>query len=111
MVLFPLILTGLGCAVAFRTGFLNIGAEGQFYIGAMAGTACSLSLPVQGIANIFLSLLAGLVAGGLWALIAALLKSRFGISEIIYQVPRRYYHRSPLCSGCMVYCLQDDDRI
>ncbi len=86
----PLILTGLGCAVAFRTGFLNIGAEGQFYIGAMAGTACSLSLPVQGIANIFLSLLAGLVAGGLWALIAALLKSRFGISEIIVTIMLNY---------------------
>lgn len=32
----PLILTGLGCAVAYRTGFFNIGAEGQFYVGAMA---------------------------------------------------------------------------
>ena len=31
----PLIFTGLGCAVAFRTGFFNIGAEGQFYIGAL----------------------------------------------------------------------------
>ena len=34
----PLILTGLGCAVAYRTGFFNIGAEGQFYVGAMATT-------------------------------------------------------------------------
>ena len=37
----PLIFTGLGCAVAFRTGFFNIGAEGQFYMGALTseGTA------------------------------------------------------------------------
>ena len=34
----PLIFTGLGCAVAFRTGFFNIGAEGQFYVGAIAAT-------------------------------------------------------------------------
>ena len=34
----PLILTSLGCAVAFQTGFFNIGAEGQFYVGAMIGT-------------------------------------------------------------------------
>ena len=35
----PLILTGLACAVAFRTGFFNIGAEGQFYMGAVAASA------------------------------------------------------------------------
>ena len=39
----PLILTGLGCAVAYRTGFFNIGAEGQFYVGAMATTMVALN--------------------------------------------------------------------
>lgn len=86
----PLILTGLGCAVAFRTGFMNIGAEGQFYVGAMIGTIVSLHLPVQGAANILLSLLAGFAGGGLWALIAAFLKSRFGISEIIVTIMLNY---------------------
>ena len=38
----PLILTGLACAVAFKTGFFNIGAEGQFYIGAVAAAAVAL---------------------------------------------------------------------
>ena len=40
----PLILTGLGCAVAYRTGFFNIGAEGQFYVGAMITTIIALNL-------------------------------------------------------------------
>lgn len=39
----PLIFTGLGCAVAFRTGFFNIGAEGQFYIGALASAWAALT--------------------------------------------------------------------
>ncbi len=86
----PLILTGLGCAVAFRTGFMNIGAEGQFYVGALIGTMVSLRLPFQGIPNILLALIAGFAGGGLWALTAALLKSRFGISEIIVTIMLNY---------------------
>ena len=86
----PLILTGLGCAVAFRTGFFNIGAEGQFYIGAMAGTLVSLNLPFNGPLNILLVILAGFLAGGIWALIAAVLKAKFETSEIITTIMLNY---------------------
>ena len=87
----PLILTGLGCAIAFRTGFFNIGAEGQFYIGAMGAAVVSLFLPgVPGVLRIVLSLGVGFVCGGLWALIAALLKARFNISEIIVTIMLNY---------------------
>ena len=87
----PLILTGLGCAVAFKTGFFNIGAEGQFYVGAMAATIVSLNLTnVPGVISIILSLLAGFVCGGLWALIAAILKAKFNISEIIVTIMLNY---------------------
>lgn len=87
----PLILTGLGCAVAFKTGFFNIGAEGQFYMGAMAATVISLNLTgAPGIISIILSLLAGFVCGGLWALIAAVLKAKFNISEIIVTIMLNY---------------------
>ena len=61
----PLILTGLGCAVAFRAGFFNIGAEGQFYVGAMTGTIVSLSLPFEGPVNVILVFFAGFLSGGL----------------------------------------------
>ena len=87
----PLILTGLGCAVAYRTGFFNIGAEGQFYVGAMITTIIALNLTaVPGILRLILALAAGFVAGGLWALIAAVFKAKFNISEIIVTIMLNY---------------------
>lgn len=87
----PLILTGLGCAVAFRTGFFNIGAEGQFYVGAMVTTIIALNFTaVPGILRIILALAAGFIAGGLWALIAAVFKAKFNISEIIVTIMLNY---------------------
>ncbi len=87
----PLILTGLGCAVAFRTGFFNIGAEGQFYAGAMGTTVVALYLPdALGVWRIALAMAAGFVCGGVWALIAALLKAKFNISEIIVTIMLNY---------------------
>ncbi|WP_461812131.1 ABC transporter permease [Faecalimonas sp.] len=87
----PLILTGIGCAVAFKTGFFNIGAEGQFYMGAIAAAMVSLKLTeIPGTARILLSILAGFFCGGIWALIAAYMKSKFGISEIIVTIMLNY---------------------
>ena len=84
----PLIFTGLGCAVAFRTGFFNIGAEGQFYVGAIAATI--VALKVTGPAGLILALVVGFLAGGAWALIAALFKAKLGISEIIVTIMLNY---------------------
>lgn len=87
----PLILMGLGCAVAFKTGFFNIGAEGQFYMGAIGSAWIALNLTgVPGIWRIVLAVLAGFVLGGVWALIAALMKARLGISEIIVTIMLNY---------------------
>lgn len=86
----PLILTGLGCAVAFRSGFFNIGAEGQFYTGAMAGTIVVLYVPLPGVLRIVAAIAAGFAFGGAYALIAAVLKARFNISEIIVTIMLNY---------------------
>lgn len=87
----PLILTGLGCAVAYRTGFFNIGAEGQFYVGAMVSTIVALGMgEAPGILVIVLSLTVGFLAGGIWALIAAIFKAKFNISEIIVTIMMNY---------------------
>lgn len=87
----PLILTGLGCSVAFRTGFFNIGAEGQFYVGAMAAAWVALNVTaVPGMARILLAVLAGFLFGGIWALIAAMLKAKLGISETIVTIMLNY---------------------
>ncbi len=80
----PLILTGLAVALAFRAGVFNIGAEGQFLVGAAAATAMALaarSLP--GFISIPALLFAGAVAGAMWASIAAILRTRFHVLEVI----------------------------
>ena len=87
----PLIFTGLGCAVAFKTGFFNIGAEGQFYMGAVAATFVATTFTgVPGPIRILLSLVAGFLCGGLWAFIAAIFKAKFNISEIIVTIMLNY---------------------
>lgn len=87
----PLIFTGLATAVAFRARLWNIGAEGQVFAGAMfaywcqsaiAGTSPLLQLPV---------VIAGaLVGGGLYAGLAAILKTRFRVDEVISTVMLNY---------------------
>ncbi len=80
----PLILAGLAVALAFRGGVFNIGAEGQLLAGAVAGTSVSLFAPPSlGWFTIVLALLAAALAGALWAAIAAELKKRFNVLEII----------------------------
>ena len=86
-----MILTGLGCAVAYRTGFFNIGAEGQFYVGAMATTIVALNWnALPGIPRIIAALVVGFLAGGVWALLAAICKAKFNISEIIVTIMMNY---------------------
>jgi ABC-type uncharacterized transport system permease subunit len=80
----PLILTGLSVAIAFRAGVFNIGAEGQFLMGAAAATAAALALSSLPAALLIPALMAaGAVAGGFWAAIAAVLKRRFQVLEVI----------------------------
>ena len=80
----PLALAGLSVAVAFRAGLLNIGAEGQLLIGACVATATSaLLLDVPRALAIPLILSAGALAGAGWAFIAAELRRRFGVLEVI----------------------------
>ena len=79
----PLMLAGGAVAVAFRAGVFNIGAEGQLLVGAAAATAVALALPALGPVAIVLSLIAGAGAGALWAGVAAILRTRFGVLEVI----------------------------
>ena len=80
----PLIFTGLAVAVAFRSKFYNIGAEGQLYAGALAtvyfGTGL-VSLPVYLMVPFLL--LVGALAGGLLLLVPVLLKTRLKVDEVV----------------------------
>lgn len=80
----PLLLTGLAVLIAFASGYFNIGAEGQFYAGAVV--AAGLGVALKGwppILAISLILLAGFAAGALWALGPALLKVYLAVDEVV----------------------------
>lgn len=79
----PLMLSGCAVAIAFRAGVFNIGAEGQLLAGAAAATAVALVLPALGAVTLALALLAGAAGGAGWAGIAAVLRRRFGVLEVI----------------------------
>ena len=80
----PLLFAGLAVTLAFRAGILNIGAEGQLLIGAAAAAAVALrpwSLPFH--LQLLAALAAAALGGALWAAIAATLRRRFGVLEVI----------------------------
>lgn len=87
----PLIFTGLAIVIAFRGRVWNIGAEGQFFAGAMAAAWLCMSFPsLPGVALLTLSVLAAAAGGALWGLIPGFLKAKFGASEIIVTVMMNY---------------------
>lgn len=80
----PLIFTGLAVAVAFRVGYYNIGAEGQFLAGAVAATVPGLYLAdLPAPVALPVGLAAGFAGGILWAVLPAWLKRRAGIDEVV----------------------------
>lgn len=80
----PLITIGLGIGLAFRAGAFNIGAEGQFYAGAVMATWIGLLIGSwPRVLAVPVVLVASLVAGFLWAAIPILLRLRFGVLEVI----------------------------
>ena len=80
----PLILIAIGLSFGFRAGVWNIGAEGQFTIGALSGGAVALALyQVEGFWVLPLMCLAGIAGGLAWAAIPAFLRTRFNANEIL----------------------------
>ncbi|WP_127784123.1 ABC transporter permease [Rhodococcus sp. X156] len=80
----PLLFTGLAVAIAFRAGYWNIGAEGQFLAGAIGTTAIGLGLPdLPAPLALPLGFLAGALGGVLWATLPAWLKRRANIDEVV----------------------------
>ena len=83
----PLIMTGLSVAIAFKTGLFNIGAPGQYYMGAMGSLLVALSIPSKnGAESFFIWLFAvvvGMAFGALWGAIPGLFRAFFNVNEVI----------------------------
>jgi simple sugar transport system permease protein len=87
----PYVFLGLGVALGFRAGLFNIGAEGQFYLGAIFGVYVGFSLHgLPAIIHIPLAILAGMLGGFLYGAIPGLLKARFGAHEVITTIMLNY---------------------
>ncbi len=90
----PILLTALACSVAFRMKLWNIGAEGQFIMGAWGASAVVLFplLPSQTSPWIFIPamILAGMATGAAWGFIPGYLKAKFNVNEIISTLMLNY---------------------
>lgn len=87
----PLFLCSLGVAIAFRLQIWNIGAEGQFALGAVGATWMALSFGgAPKFVLLPLMILAACIAGGLWAMIPALFRQWLGANEIIVTLMLNY---------------------
>jgi simple sugar transport system permease protein len=80
----PYIFAGLSVALGFRCGLFNIGAEGQFFIGALCSAFVGYSITgLPGIIHLPLAILAGAAGGAIWGMIPGFLKARFGAHEVV----------------------------
>ncbi len=79
----PLAICAIGLAIGFRANIWNIGAEGQFIVGAIAATGVALFVPPIPGVSLLLMLFAGALGGMAWAAIPAWLRTRFNTSEIL----------------------------
>jgi len=95
----PLILIAIGLSLGFRAGIWNIGAEGQYIIGAICGAGFGLAFyPSESVLIFPGMILAGLLGGWVWAMIPALLKTRFGTNEILVSLMLVYVAENILAS-------------
>ncbi len=95
----PLVLIAIGLSLGFKAGIWNIGAEGQYIMGALFGAGAGLAFYPTESALIFpLMVLAGAFGGWIWAMIPAVLKVKFGTNEILVSLMLVYVAEQFLAS-------------
>lgn len=95
----PLILIAIGLSLGFRAGIWNIGAEGQYIVGAICGAGAGLAFfPSESFLIFPLMIIAGAIGGWAWAMIPAILKTKFGTNEILVSLMLVYVAESLLAS-------------
>lgn len=87
----PLILGGLSVGLGFKAGLFNIGAQGQFLMGALAAVAAGVTLrSADPLIAVPISVVAGIVAGALWGFVPGLLKAWSGAHEVVTTIMLNY---------------------
>lgn len=106
----PIIVTGLSVGFAFKTGLFNIGAPGQLMVGGFVSVIIGVNCSWLGPFHWIVALLAGMLAGGVWALIPGLFKAKFNVNEVISCIMLNYigmyginYLIKNMTGGLMIY--------
>ncbi len=86
----PLILTGLAVLLGIKAGLFNIGASGQFLLGATAGVLVAYAIPLPPIIHAIVAMVVGALAGAAWAAIPGFLKAKRGAHEVITTIMMNY---------------------
>ncbi|SKC63040.1 ABC transporter permease [Maledivibacter halophilus] len=87
----PLVITALGILIAFKMKFWNIGGEGQIYMGAFLSSFVALKFPeMSKPILLLLMIIAGIIGGGIWALIPAIFKAKYGTNETLFTLMMNY---------------------
>jgi general nucleoside transport system permease protein len=86
----PLLITGLGVAVAFRGGLFNIGVEGQLFVGSITAVIVGTAVHAPVYIDLPLTLLVSAFAGAVWAAIPGFLKAKYGANEVITTLMTNY---------------------
>lgn len=95
----PLILIAIGLSMGFKAGIWNIGAEGQYIIGAIFGAGAALAVyPAESIFIFPAMIIFGALGGFVWAMIPAILKTKFGTNEILVSLMLVYVAEQLLAS-------------
>ncbi len=107
----PLILIAIGLSLGFRAGIWNIGAEGQYIMGAIAGASFGLAFyPTDSVLIYPGMVIAGGFGGWLWAMIPAILKTRFRTNEILVSLLLVYVAEKFLASAAVGFLRNPEGR-
>jgi len=79
----PLLIISSGLTIAFKCNLWNIGAEGQLYLGAIFATWIGISVFTGGLLYVPIMIIAGFLAGGLWAAVSGILKAKLKANEVL----------------------------
>ncbi|WP_036719784.1 ABC transporter permease [Paenibacillus harenae] len=102
----PIILIGLGVALAFRAGFFNLGSEGQMVLGALSAALTAIYLPGPAWLKLIAALIAGIISGGIWSAFAGWLDAKYRMNLLITTLLLNYI--ATLFAGYIVsYPLKD----
>ena len=97
----PLTIVGVGICVAYRSGITNIGGEGQMIFGLLCAVVVALNTELPRPVALPVIMLSGILGGALWGFFPGILKSRFGVSELLSTVMFNY-----IATQFYAYCLR-----